>query len=62
MEFGAISKLFEKYHGCCCEIQDTREMMKEAEEEGDGDMKKMLDEDLMRLLGTQEEYGEIEEL
>ena len=37
-------------------------MMKEANEEGDSDMKKMLEEDLVRLLGTTEEYGEIEEL
>ena len=37
-------------------------MMNEANEEGDNDMKKMLEEDLVRLLGTTEEYGEIEEL
>lgn len=29
-------------------------------EEGDEEMKKMLQEDLLRLLGGQEEYGEIE--
>ena len=37
-------------------------MLKESIQENDSDMKKMLEDDLVRLLGSTEEYGAIEEL
>ena len=53
-----MTKLFDRYHKCIEEVSETREMMQESE--GDQDLKKMLQEDLARLLGDSEEYGEIE--
>lgn len=59
-EKGQMAKLFDKYHKCIEEISETQELLLESKD--DPDMKKMLEDDLLRLLGDNEEYGEIEHL
>ena len=59
-EKGQMTKLFDRYHKCIEEVSETREMMQESD--GDQDLKKMLQEDITRLLGDSEEYGEIESI
>lgn len=54
------SNLFLGYHGLFEEIKDTQELMKEAE--GDKEMKQLLDEDILRIMGDDENYGQIEEI
>ena len=61
-ELGYVPKLFSKYQDCIQEIADVKEMMNQSKEEGEGEMVQMLEEDLIRLFGTDEEYGLIEEI
>jgi len=59
---GTESKLFERYQKCIEEIIETEELLQESVEAEDMDLKQMLEEDLVRLRGNDDEYGELEQL
>ena len=63
--------MFEKYHDMIAEIRDCRAMLEEAEDtaknktglcDHDTEFVEMCKMELEKLLGTDEEYGTIEEL
>jgi len=54
------ANLFEGYNGLFEEIRDTEELMKESE--GDAEMIQLLEEDILRIKGDDENYGQIEEI
>jgi hypothetical protein len=51
--------LFERYDGLINELEETTELLKD---EADKEMVSLLNEDMIRLNGDEENYGEIEEL
>ena len=59
-ERSSMSKMFERYHSSILEIQEAREMLEESG--GDKEMAELLKDDLVRLLGDDENYGELHEL
>tara|TARA_B110000285_G_C14744208_1_gene432178 strand:+ start:110 stop:268 length:159 start_codon:yes stop_codon:yes gene_type:complete len=52
--------LFLGYHGLFEEIKDTQELMNEAD--GDAEMLQLLEDDILRIKGDEENYGQIEEI
>jgi protein subunit release factor A len=54
------STLFLGYHGLFEEIKDTQELMKESD--GDAEMLQLLEDDILRIKGDDENYGQIEEI
>ena len=61
-EKGSYQKLFERYHECITEIQESTELLNESIQQKDSDLQSMIEGDLDRLRGTDEDYGVIEEI
>ena len=57
-----VSKLFRDFHNLIQEILSTEELLQEAVDTGDQELKEMLQEDLVRIRGNDEEYGAVDEM
>lgn len=57
-----VQKLFKDYHDCINEILSTEDLLKESMDDKDQELQQMLEEELLSLRGTDEEYGTLEEL
>ena len=54
------SKLFSSYHATLVDLRDTQQLISESQD--DPEMLALLEDDMVRILGDDENYGEIEEI